>query len=93
MRTNYARNLKSENLERDNKGERKYSNFNAYKMQVSCGKWLWKFEVYQSGGTVHRTPLIKNESAVSAMDSPGDDGGLASPRRGEAKTNRRAPFV
>lgn len=34
---------------------------------------------------VHRTPLIKNESAVSAMDSPWDDGGLASPRRGEAK--------
>lgn len=40
---------------------------------------------YLSGGTVHRTPLIKNESAVNAMDSPWDDGGLASPRRGEAK--------
>lgn len=40
---------------------------------------------YLSGGTVHGTPLIKNENAVDAMDSPRDDGGLASPRRGEAK--------
>lgn len=37
-----------------------------------------------SGGLVHRTLLIKNERAASAMVSPWDDGELASPRRGEA---------
>lgn len=29
--------------------------------------------------------LLKNERIVNAMDSPWDDGELASPRRGEAK--------
>lgn len=46
-----------------------------------------------SGGLVHRTLLIKNERAASAMVSPWDDGELASPRRGEARrgeSNRRA---
>lgn len=34
-------------------------------------------------GWFHRSPLIKNERASSATVSPWDDGGLASPRRGE----------
>lgn len=38
-----------------------------------------------SGGTLPRTPLIKNERAVDATDNPWDDGELASPRRGEAR--------
>lgn len=38
-----------------------------------------------SGGTLRRTPLIKNEKAADAMDNPWDDGELASPRRGEPK--------
>lgn len=51
---------------------------------------VWKMSIeiaqeYLSSGTVRGTPLIKNENAVDAMDSPRDDGGLASPRRGEAK--------
>lgn len=36
-------------------------------------------------GRFTELPLIKNERAVGAMDSPWDDGELASPRRGEAK--------
>lgn len=60
----------------------------AFKQSNARLVWKMSMEIeqeYLSGGTVHGTPLIKNENAVDAMDSPRDDGGLASPRRGEAK--------